>query len=508
MVVVDVTVVNVAVPQIVKDLGIGAAATQWVQSTYTLTVAGLLVAAGRVADRWGRRRTLLAGVALFLVGSVLAAIATTGSSLVVARGVQGIGGAAILPSTLALLNATFEGPARARAFAVWGATVGGVAAAGPLLGGWLTTQLSWRWAFWVNIGLGLSAALGAWAFVPESRDRTGRPLSDPVGLALAVLIPTSLVTAVLLGRTQGWWAPAPGAPEVAGVSLPAVCIGSCVLAGTALVLWERDLLRSGRRPLFDLDLLRIPTFARGNLVVLVVALGQIGLLFVLPLWLQGVLGFSAVQTGLLFLPLAVGAFAAAAVTPLAARAVGVRTVIGVGLLAEIAVLAALALTLSPSSSPMALVPLLFGYGAGVGTAEAQLPGLLLAHIPADTGGSAAGIQSTSQELGSALGVALLGTVLLSATAADLHDRLAAHDMTGAQQQRLTRTVTDTSGTAIPTLPDALARTQARAAFTHATATAAAAGALTLALGAATLFAPTRRRRRNDDTPRPLEVGRA
>ena len=170
LIIVDSTIVNVAIPSIVDDLGITSTQVQWVQEAYTLVFASLLLVFGSLADRFGRRRMLLIGVVIFTLASVLAALAPTGDLLILARLVQGVGGAMVLPTTLSLINATFRGRERGIAFAVWGSTIGGMVAVGPLLGGWLTTAFSWRWAFGINVPLGIIIIIGVLLTVDESRE--------------------------------------------------------------------------------------------------------------------------------------------------------------------------------------------------------------------------------------------------------------------------------------------------------------------------------------------------
>lgn len=204
LIIVDSTIVNVAIPSVVDDLGITSTQVQWVQESYTLVFAALLLVFGTLADRFGRRRLLLIGVAIFALSSVVAALAPTGDLLILSRVVQGVGGAMMLPATLSIINATFTGRERGIAFAVWGSTIGGMAAVGPLLGGWLTTYFSWRWAFGINLPLGIIIVIGILLFVRESRsDETNRV--DVVGALLSVVLFSSLVFGLIEGRTYGWW---------------------------------------------------------------------------------------------------------------------------------------------------------------------------------------------------------------------------------------------------------------------------------------------------------------
>ena len=204
LIIVDSTIVNVAIPSIVDDLGITSTEVQWVQEAYTLVFASLLLVFGSLADRFGRRRMLIIGVVVFALSSVAAALATSGGVLILARLVQGVGGAMVLPSTLSLINATFRGRERGIAFAVWGSTIGGMAALGPLLGGWLTTDFSWRWAFGINVPLGIIIIVGVLFTVAESRD-DGVQRIDVVGAILSVITCAALVFALIEGRSYGWW---------------------------------------------------------------------------------------------------------------------------------------------------------------------------------------------------------------------------------------------------------------------------------------------------------------
>jgi EmrB/QacA subfamily drug resistance transporter len=202
LIVVDTTIVNVIVPSIVRDLGVTSAQAQWIQESYAIVFAALLLLVGRVADILGARRVFLTGVVIFGATSLLAGLAPTGELLVLARFLQGAGAALILPTSLALLNASFTGKARGPAFAVWGSTIGAATALGPLLGGWLSEHASWRWAFGINIPLIVVICLGALAFLPRSPRGTGRV--DVVGAVLSIIGLGLLAFGLIEGRTYGW----------------------------------------------------------------------------------------------------------------------------------------------------------------------------------------------------------------------------------------------------------------------------------------------------------------
>ena len=398
LIIVDSTIVNVAIPAIVDDLGITSTQVQWVQEAYTLVFASLLLLFGSLADRIGRRRLLLIGVALFAGASVLASFAPTGDLLILARLIQGVGGAMMLPSTLSLLNATFQGRERGIAFAVWGSTIGGMAAVGPLLGGWLTTSFSWRWAFGINIPLGVIIAIGVLWAVGESRAKNA-PTIDAIGAVLSVILFGALVFGLIEGRTLGWWEV--NDPFTIGgwswpfsVSPVPVAFAMALLAAVGFVTWSRRQAHRGRPTLLDPRLFSIATFRSGNIAALVVALGEFGIILSLPLWLQFVLGFDALQTGLILIALAAGSFVASGFAGASSGKISAVLIVRAGLVAEIVGVVAAGLVVGwdagTQSAWLWLLPALFVYGFGVGLATAQLTGVILQDVPVELSGQGVG----------------------------------------------------------------------------------------------------------------------
>lgn len=491
LIIVDSTIVNVAVPSIVEELKISSTEVQWVQEAYTLVFASLLLVFGSLADRFGRRRLMLLGVVVFAAASIAAALAPTGALLILARLIQGVGGSMILPTTLSIINATFRGRERGIAFAVWGSTIGGMAAVGPLLGGWLTTAFSWRWAFGINIPLGLLIVVGVLLTVAESRsDRVER--IDGVGAILSVLTMAPLVFGLIEGRTYGWWT-LESAPTIGdwtwtlGLSPVPLAFGVALVALVAFIAWGLRRQRRGEPTLLAFGLFRIASFRNGNIAAAVVSLGEFGIILALPLWLQFVVGFDALQTGLLLLSLAIGSFVASGIAGALSGRVAPVWIVRGGLLAEIVGVAGVAFTIGPDASWGPLIPFLFVYGVGVGLATAQLTGVVLAEVPPSASGQASGTQSTSRQLGAALGVAVLGTVLFSTTAGVLASTLDDRGIPSAQRDQVVSQVVDSAGAAIAGLA-ASPETQdlainARAAFSDGTRAAAftAAGFLVLGL---------------------------
>jgi EmrB/QacA subfamily drug resistance transporter len=519
LIIVDSTIVNVAIPSIINDIGITSTQAQWVQEIYTLVFAALLLVGGRLADQYGRRRLFLLGTVIFAGASVLAALAGDGTQLIAARAVQGLGGALMLPTSLSLLNANFRGRDRGVAFGIWGATIGGTAALGPLLGGWLTTSYSWRWAFGINIPLGLLVIVGLLLLVPESKDPSGQRGADWFGAVLSAIGFGGIVFGLIEGRTYGWLATTK--PLTVGswywpwsVSPVAVAFVIGFAALTIFVAVERRRNRRGQVSMLDLNLFSIKSFRNGNIAAAIVSLGEFGILFSLPLWFQNVIGYTAFQTGLALLALAGGSFLASGLTAPIGRKRGTIFIVRLGIVLEIIGIGGLAIFLRPDSTWLTTTPLLLIYGIGVGFATAQLTGVVLTDVPLARSGEGSGIQSTSRQVGSALGIAILGTVLFATLGARYDTALADLGVPEAQRVQLVDAVKDSAGAAIPGLAanpgTAAAAEPARVAFTDASRAAAltAAGFLVIGLVASLSLGNPRRRRSIDgsaDQSEPIDA---
>ncbi len=451
MIIVDATIVNVAIPSIIRDLRIGITQAEWTNSIYALVFAALLISVGRVGDVGGRRRVYALGLGVFLAASLGTALAPDGTVLLSGRFLQGVGAALILPSTLSIVNAVFRGRERAIAFGVWGATIGGMAALGPLAGGWFVTHLSWRWAFYVNLPIALLALAGAFLFVPESRDPDARPGLDPAGVVLSTLGFLGVVFGLIEGQTYGWWTAKRTflglAPFGHSVIPFAFAAGALALGGFVLV--ERARASTGRPVLVDFALFRIRSFRYGSMAVLIVGLGEFGLIFVIPLFLQSVLGLSAFETGVVLVALAGGAFVAGGFAGPLTKRIGAPRVVQLGLGLEIVGIVAVGLTFSTDRPAWHYCPQLFVYGLGVGFASAQLTSVILADVPPAQSGEGSGIQSTSRQVGSALGIAILGTALTTGLAAGTSQRLAATSLPAPQRAAIVTAVERSGGAVLP-----------------------------------------------------------
>lgn len=418
MIVLDGTVVGVSLPVIVRDLHLDLSDAQWVNSVYSVVFAALLLSAGRLGDSIGRRKILIIGVIVFLAGSLLAARADSAATLIMARVVQGLGGACILPSTLSTVNATFRGKDRAVAFGVWGAVISGAAAIGPLVGGWLTSSFSWPWIFYLNLPIGAVVIIGALLTVTESKHPKTRPGIDVDGLQLSALGFGLLVFGLIEGSALGWWKPLQELhlgpihwSKDAPVSAVPVSIAAGLVFLVLFVFWERHRNRVQRSQLLDLNLFRHPTFAWGNVTAGTVAIGEFALVFVLPLYLVNVLQLGTMGAGWVLAAMAFGAFFAGAQARHLAARFGSPKVVIIGLALEVVGVLAVAIAIGPSVSPWLLAALLAIYGVGLGLASAQLTSTVLKDVPEAESGQGSATQSTVRQVGSALGSAVAGAVL-------------------------------------------------------------------------------------------------
>jgi EmrB/QacA subfamily drug resistance transporter len=447
LIIMDATVVNVALPVIINDLHLNATQAEWMNAVYSLMFAALLITFGKLGDLYGRRKMFLHGMVIFVLASAAAGLSMSGMQLIGARLLQGVGAAMILPATLSTLNAIYRGRERAIAFAVWGSTIGGMAAIGPLLGGWLTTYYTWRWAFWINIPVGLFVLLLIALYVPETRDeKTPKGLDFPA-IALSIVGLGAIVFALIEGQHYGWWRQDTGAISPVPIAL---AVGLMLMA--IFVRYQLSRVKADKVVLVDLRLLGVKSFRYGSLAALIVALGEFGLLFTLPLLLQNALGYSALGTGWLIVSLAVGTFFISGMTPQLTRKFGGRAVVRMGLAFEVFAVAGLAITLSSHISGWLVALWLFIYGLGVGMATAQLTSVILIDIPVDESGQASGLQSTFRQLGSALGVAILGSLLIGSLGRATTTQLAATstEPVVVQQQTVTL-VKQSAGAVIPAL---------------------------------------------------------
>jgi EmrB/QacA subfamily drug resistance transporter len=402
---------NVAAPQVAQSAiaeSVGASFTdlQWVLSGYALALAVFLLTAGSLADRFGRRRLFLLGLAMFSLASALCAIAPGSRTLIAARIVQGLGAAVVFPSSLAILAEAFQGDQRRRAIGAWGATIGLAFAAGPLIGGLLVDLFGWRAIFAASFVLGAPTLLLALRHIIESRDPDPPPV-DWAGVGTLSVGLFAGVFAVLRGNALGWTS-----STVLG------CLALCAVALGAFVAVER----ATARPMLDLRLFRNPTFSGATAIVALLAGGPFGAFVYVTLFLLDVQARDPVEAGLVLMPLALVAFVVSAAAGRASERVPLRGAIGAGMLITAAGMLALRAGLSEDASWLALLPGVAITGVGVGLATPLTTFAHLGVLPPAQGGLASGINNTARQLGLAVGIAVLGAVLQSTIAARVEER--------------------------------------------------------------------------------------
>lgn len=324
-----------------------------------------------------------------------------------------------------------------------------MAAVGPVLGGWLTTAFSWHWAFWINLPFAILIVIVLLRCVAESRQHATARFTDWLGAVASVIGFGLLVFALIEGRAYGWWEARSGAPiSLGGFSIIPVLFAAAIIVLALLVLWEHRRGLAGKSVLLDVSLFRIPTFSNGNVTALTVSLGEFGLILSLPLWFKYVAGMDALQSGLSLLPLAVGSFVASGSVASLAKRLRPVQLVRLGIALEVVSLGVLALLIRPDSTIWVTAVPLFFYGMGVGFATAQLTQLILAYVPVDKSGQASSTQSTARQVGSALGIAILGTALFTTLRAGTEARLADQIAADPSVQGFVDGVSDSSGALI------------------------------------------------------------
>lgn len=414
LIVVDGTIVNVGLPVIMKDLHLSFTNAEWIITIYSLVFSSLLITSGRIADNVGRRKMLIIGIVTFMIGSIMASLSSNITWMLIARVIQGVGGAIALPTTLSAVNTFFkEGKDRVIAFAVWGSVISGMAAVGPLLGGLFTTYASWHWIFWINIPIGLVIIYMAIKFVPESYGEKWQGKFDILGFILSIIGFGSLVFGLIESKNYGWWTPKMANMQLFGISIVPYFLGLGVIALILFIMWENHLAKNNRSALLSLKLFNIRSFSIGNIIACVVAVGEFGLLFVLPLYLQNALELSAMQAGLILSLMGVGAFFAGGMATPFVRKTSAKTVVSTGLLVESLSLLGFFLTTNVHTNVIIIGLWLLVYGIGLGFASAQLTSIVMEDVPNQNAGQGSSVQSTVRQLGSALGVAIIGTIFAS-----------------------------------------------------------------------------------------------
>jgi EmrB/QacA subfamily drug resistance transporter len=393
MLLLDITVVNVALPDIQRSLHSSFSDLQWVVNAYSLTLAAFLLTSGSLADLLGRRRVFVTGLVVFTAASAACGLAGSPLALNLFRAVQGTGGAMMFATSLALIASAFHGPERGLAFGVYGGVIGAAVAVGPVIGGVITQGIGWEWIFFVNVPIGIAAVFLTMSQVQESRDPNARGV-DWIGLVTFSGALFTLVLALIKGNDKGW-----GSTEI--VSL---LVGSVVLLAIFLVAELRQ-----ERPMLDLSLFKKPAFTGASLVALAISSSMFSMFLYLTLYVQDVLGYDPLQAGLRFLPITLMSFFVAPISGKLSVRLPIRLLIGTGLLLVSGGLLSMT-AVDASSGWTVLVPGFLLAGAGIGMVNPPLASTAVGVVHHSRSGMASGINNTFRQVGIATGVAGLGAV--------------------------------------------------------------------------------------------------
>jgi EmrB/QacA subfamily drug resistance transporter len=395
MIMLDNTVVNVALPSIRRDLGISVSELEWVVNAYALTFGVLLLSGGKLADLLGRRTIFIAGLVIFTSASLWCGLAGGAASLIAARTVQGVGAALMNPATLSIITATFPPRQRGAAIGIWAGVSALALAIGPLVGGLLTERISWSWIFFINIPVGVLAIVAARAFIDESKDTSREQRLDLPGLLTSGIGLFALTYGLIETNTHAW-----GSARVLGL------LAIAVVSLTAFVVIEMR----GRVPMLDLSLFRNPTFTGANTVMGLVGLAMFGIFFFNSLYLQNVLGYSAIKTGATFLPMTLLIILIAPVAGRISDRIGPRWPMGVGMTLLTGSLLLFG-TLDEHSTFWNIVPGLLVGGVGMAITMAPTTAAAMSSVPVDKAGVGSAVINSMRQVGGSLGIAIMGTLV-------------------------------------------------------------------------------------------------
>jgi EmrB/QacA subfamily drug resistance transporter len=419
IIVMDNTILNVAIPSLVDDLGATNSQLQWIVDGYTLVFAGLLLTTGSLGDRFGRKKALRAGIVIFAFGSALSALATSPIHLILTRGLMGIGGALIMPSTLSILTNVFRDPReRARAIAVWAGFAGLSVAIGPVVGGVLLAHFKWSSVFWVNIPIGITAIVLGHFFVPESKDPNA-PKSDVPGSLLSITGLGSLLFGIIQGPSAGW-------------TSPTVLVGffGGLLLLFAFITWERHT----PTPMLDMAFFKNARFTAANSAITLSFFAMFGSMFLLTQYWQFVHGYTPLQAGVRLVPFALVMMVTATMSARIVERVGTKACVTTGLLIVSAAL--LGLSFIHYDSPYLRVILNYcAMSMGMGLVMAPATESVMGSLPREKAGVGSAVNDTTRQVGGAMGVAVIGSVVASVYSANITSAAPAVGLTGTALEK-------------------------------------------------------------------------
>jgi EmrB/QacA subfamily drug resistance transporter len=431
IIIIDTTLLNVSLATLIKELHTTLQSLQWVISAYSLTLAALTVTGGRLGDLFGRKKMFNTGAIIFAVGSIVASISRNVPTLLAGESIiEGVGAALMMPATASLLVAKYRGRERAIAFGIWGGVAAAASAVGPILGGFLTTHYSWRWGFRINVGVVALLLIGS-MIIEDERVERARSI-DWLGVLLSALGMFVIVFAIIESSTYGWIrAQQPFTflgytLDLGGISfVPFVLIlGAAIVA--LFCWWELRVEARGGTPIVSMKLFRNRPFIAGASVTGMLMLGQNGMIFSLPVFLQSVRNLDAFHTGLTLLPMPVMLLIVSPTAAALSKHVPPKRFVQAGLVLNTAALLLIYATMAVDMNLKMLIPGLALYGVGLGLVLSQINHLTLSAVPVREAGEGSGVSNTFRQIGSALGAAIIGAVLLSSIVSDLQNAVASN----------------------------------------------------------------------------------
>jgi EmrB/QacA subfamily drug resistance transporter len=397
MIMLDNTIVNVALPSIQRSLHMSLSSLEWIVTAYALTFAALLITGGKLGDLFGRRKMFMAGLVVFTLASLACGLAPNAGFLIGARAVQGVGAALMNPATLSIITATFPPKERGQAIGIWAGVSALALAIGPLLGGLIVDNINWHWIFYVNVPVGVVGLLVSRLVIAESRDTSHEQSIDLPGLLTSGASLLALSYALIEGNRHGW-----GSPEIIGLFA-----GAAVLL--AVFIW---LERRQRLPMLDLSLFKIGSFAGANIVAMLVSLGMFGVFFFISLYVQNVLGYSPTKAGAIFLPMTILIILVAPIAGKLSDRVGSRWLMGAGM-GILGVSLLLYQRITVHTGFWSLLPQLVLGGVGMALTMSPMTSAAMSSVPVDKAGVGSGVLNSFRQMGGSLGIALMGAILLS-----------------------------------------------------------------------------------------------
>jgi EmrB/QacA subfamily drug resistance transporter len=397
MIMLDNTIVNVALPAIEHSLHMSISSLEWIVTAYALTFAALLITGGKLGDMFGRRRMFIVGLVVFTLASLACGLAPSAGFLIGARAVQGIGAALMNPATLSIITATFPPKERGQAIGIWAGVSALALAIGPLLGGLIVDNINWHWIFYVNVPVGIVGIVVSYFFIAESRDTSHEQSIDLPGLVTSGASLLALSYALIEGNKHGWTS-----PEILGLFA-----GAAVLLAAFIMLEMRQ-----RLPMLDLSLFKNGSFVGANLVAMLVSLGMFGVFFFISLYVQNVLGYSPTKAGAIFLPMTILIILVAPIAGKLSDRIGSRWLMGAGM-SILGVSLLLYQRIGLHTGFWSLLPQLVLGGVGMALTMSPMTSAAMGSVPIDKAGVGSGVLNSFRQVGGSLGIALMGAILLS-----------------------------------------------------------------------------------------------